>query len=131
VAERGSTASGRIAVAAVLDTACVLVFVVVGRRSHGEQLNIGGVFQTLWPFFTSLVLGWLVTLAWRTPLNVRWPGIPVWIVTVAGGMAFRAAFMQGVELSFVIVAAIVLGIFLLGWRGVAYALVRPRRRVTV
>jgi hypothetical protein len=109
--------SGRhIAFAAVLDALFVLLFVVIGRRSHGETLALSGIWTTYWPFLTALVLGWMVALAWREPTRVQWPGVPVWLVTVAGGMALRAVSMQGVALSFVIVATVVLGIFLLGWR---------------
>jgi hypothetical protein len=114
--------------AALLDVAFVLLFVVIGRVSHSETLDVAGTLQTLWPFLIGLALGWVVTLAWRDPMRVRWPGIPVWLVVVAGGMALRAASMQGVELSFVIVATVVLGIFLLGWRGIALLFSRSRSR---
>jgi Protein of unknown function (DUF3054) len=115
-----------IAWAALLDAAFVLVFVVIGRISHGEDLSVSGTLETFWPFFTGLALGWVVTVAWRAPTRVRWPGIPVWLVTVAGGMALRAASMQGVTLSFVLVATVVLGVFLLGWRALGVMVSRPR-----
>jgi hypothetical protein len=121
--------SGRhIAFAAVLDALFVLLFVVIGRRSHGEGLSAVGVWTTYWPFLTALLLGWLVTLAWREPTRVQWPGIPVWLVTVAGGMALRAVSMQGVALSFVIVTTVVLGLFLLGWRVITRWALRERSK---
>ena len=43
-------------------------------------------------------------------------GIRIWLATVIIGVAFRFASGAGVELSFVIVAAVVLGLFIVGWR---------------
>ena len=40
----------------------------------------------------------------------------MWLGTVVGGMLLRAATGGGVQLSFVLVAATVLAVFLLGWR---------------
>jgi UPF0716 family protein affecting phage T7 exclusion len=53
----------------------------------------------------------------------------VWLSTVLVGMLLRAASGAGVQTSFVVVATVVLGLFLLGWRGVA-TLVRRSRRGT-
>ena len=51
----------------------------------------------------------------------------MWLTTVVVGVALRrTVFDRGIAPSFVIVATIVLGLFLLGWRGVA-ALVQQRR----
>ena len=108
-----------------VDLVLVLAFVLIGRASHDEDPVLGSLV-TLWPFAVGLVAGWLVSRAWREPLVIVRTGIPIWLVTVAIGMALRIASSQGVALSFVIVATVVLGVFLLGWRGVA-ALVRRRR----
>jgi hypothetical protein len=128
VADRQKTPGRYIVISAILDLALVLIFVLIGRRSHGESLSASGIVQTFWPFLIGLLLGWLVTLAWREPTRIRWPGIPVWLVTVAAGMAFRAASMQGVQLSFVIVTTVVLGVFLLGWRALAIPITRATAR---
>jgi hypothetical protein len=119
-------------VAFVIDVVLVLVFVLVGRRSHGEAETAAGILDTMWPFLIGLVLGWLVTLAWRRPLAILWPGIPVWLMTVAAGMLLRVAAGQGAEASFIVVATIVLGVFLIGWRLIALPLTRRRvvRRVS-
>jgi hypothetical protein len=61
----------------------------------------------------------------------------VWILTVFIGLAIRVATGQGdvdgnpLPISFVIVATIVLGVFLLGWRGIARLVLRGTRRRTV
>lgn len=108
----------------LLDAVLVLVFVIIGRRSHGETLSAGGVITTYWPFFVGLAAGWLVTWAWKRPAAIIWPGIPVWLMTVALGMLVRTASGQGIEPAFIVVAFVVLGFFLIGWRLVAL----PSRR---
>lgn len=110
----------------VIDAALVLVFVLVGRRSHGESAGLVGLFTTLWPFLVALVAGWLVTWAWRRPLAIVWPGVPIWLMTVALGMLIRTSVGQGVQPSFMVVAFVVLGVFLVGWRLVALPFVRRR-----
>jgi hypothetical protein len=115
-------------VAAGIDAALVLVFVLIGRASHSEGLL--GTLNTWWPFLGGLAIGWLVMRAWRGPQRIVWTGIGIWLGAVGGGMLLRVLSGQGVRPSFVIVATIVLGLFLLGWRGIAILLrrVRARRR---
>jgi hypothetical protein len=121
--------SWRTALAAfAIDAALVILFVLVGRRSHSEAETLAGVLDTLWPFLVGLIVGWLVTWAWRRPLAVIWPGVPVWLMTVALGMLIRTSAGQGVQPAFIAVAAIVLGVFLVGWRLVALPFVRRRAR---
>jgi peptidoglycan/LPS O-acetylase OafA/YrhL len=114
-------------VAFVIDAALVTLFVLVGRRSHGETTSAAGMLDTLWPFLVGLVVGWLVTWAWRRPLAIVWPGVPVWLMTVALAMLIRTSAGQGVQPSFIAVAAVVLGVFLVGWRLVALPFARRRR----
>ncbi|WP_022881057.1 DUF3054 domain-containing protein [Gryllotalpicola ginsengisoli] len=112
----------------VLDVVLVLLFVVIGRVSHGEDLGVAGVMQTAWPFLVGALLGWAVSLAWRRPMALLRTGVPVWVAAVAIGMLLRVASEQGVETSFVVVASIVLGVFLLGWRALVAPLIRRRAR---
>ena len=113
-------------IAFAIDVVLLLVFVLVGRGSHGEGASLSGIFDTLWPFLSGLALGWLATFAWRRPLAILWPGIPVWLMTVAVGMLLRVAAGQGIEPSFIVVATVVLGVFLLGWRLIALPIARRR-----
>ena len=124
-------------VAAVVDVMLVLLFVVIGRSNHGEQLSPGGFLTTFWPFLVALAAGWAVVRAWRRPLAVAPTGLVIWVVTVVVGMLLRLVAGQGVQFAFVVVAALVLGTFLVGWRVILEAIDRrstrpafrhPRRR---
>ncbi|TFC17803.1 DUF3054 domain-containing protein [Cryobacterium algoritolerans] len=125
-AERAVPAS--VITAASIDAGLVLVFVLIGRASHDEGLL--GVLTTWWPFLGGLAIGWILLRAWRSPGRIVWTGIGVWLCTVAVGMLLRLASGQGVQPSFIVVATIVLGVFLLGWRAIALLAARLRRRAS-
>ncbi|QPZ38823.1 DUF3054 domain-containing protein [Paramicrobacterium chengjingii] len=114
--------------ALALDVVLTLIFALSGRSSHAEALDPAGIAGTWWPFLVALVVGWIVTLAWRRPTSVVRTGIPLWIITVAGGMLLRAASGQGTALPFIIVATIVLGLALVGWRLIALLVRTVRAR---
>lgn len=107
-----------IATAAVLDTASVLAFVVIGRRNHNEGTALDGVMTVAAPFLIALATGWLVSRAWRRPMNLR-IGFIIWMTTVIVGLLLRnLVFDRGIATSFVIVATLFLGAALLGWRAI-------------
>ncbi|MFZ4893634.1 DUF3054 domain-containing protein [Plantibacter sp. Mn2098] len=112
----------------VADLVAVIVFVLIGRASHGE--GILGLLNTLWPFAAALGVGHVLALVLgrNRPAQIRWTGLIVWIVTVAGGMLLRTVSGQGVQLSFVIVTTLVLAVFFLGWRLVWWLVERRRAR---
>jgi hypothetical protein len=116
-----------VAIAALLDAAVVILFALAGRRSHGEDL--AGVLATAAPFLIGLAAGWVAARAWRAPGALR-TGLVVWAVGVPVGLVVRRlGFDRGVAPSFVVVALVVTGALLVGWRAVA-ALLRHRRGVT-
>ncbi len=108
-----------------VDVICVLIFAIVGRSSHGQASDVMGVLVTAWPFLVGTTVGALVGRVWRRPTSMP-AGLAVWVGTVGLGMALRVLSGRTIELSFVIVTAIVLGVFLLGWRA-AYRLIRRTR----
>lgn len=117
------------ALALLLDILVVVVFAAIGRATHdGDVLGPfgSGLATTAWPFVAALLIGWLVTRAWRRPTAVMRTGLPVWAITVALGMVLRALSGQGVAVAFIIVATITLAVFLLGWRGIARLAARRR-----
>jgi hypothetical protein len=122
--------------AAVIDVVLIVVFALIGRSSHGEANAPLALWTTAYPFLAGWAIAYVTSGAWARPLR-SWPtGIVAWVLTVFVGMAIRVATGQGVvdgnplPISFVIVATIVLGVFLLGWRAVARGVIRLRARRT-
>lgn len=112
-----------------VDVTGVLVFCAVGRRSHDEGLNAAGVAATAWPFLIGTAIGWLAARGWRRPTAVAPTGVVVWLSTVVVGMVLRKATGAGVAASFVVVAATVTALLLLGWRAAAGLTQRRRSDV--
>lgn len=103
-------------IAVVADAASVLLFVVIGRANHHESTGSHGVWHTAWPFLLGAALGLAFTAYSRvSPTSLR-AGVRVWVWTVVIGLVARSASGGGIAPAFVIVAAIVLGVFLVGWR---------------
>jgi hypothetical protein len=123
------------------DFFAVLVFAFIGRMNHAEGLSLHGLFSTTWPFALGAAIGWSLAYLYAHmraadgfdypfhPERVFPDGVLVWVGAVAIGMILRQQFHQGVALSFIIVATIVLGVFLLGWRTARLVLSRRRRTV--
>lgn len=111
---------------AVVDLLLVVAFVLIGRSSHAEALDPTGVATTLWPFVVGLAVGWATVLGVGWSMRGPRAGLVVWVATVVVGVLLRVASGQGVEPSFVVVTAIVLGVFLVGWRLIG--LLATRRR---
>lgn len=114
----------------MLDAVLIVAFAATGRASHERGiLGEGGVglATTAWPFLAALAIGWVLTLGWRRPVAPLRTGLPVWAVTVVGGMLLRWASDQGTALPFVIVATLTLLLFLVGWRLIWQLVARVRR----
>lgn len=113
--------------ALILDAVLVLIFAAIGRASHDE--DPAGFLLTAWPFVIALLVGHAIAALLparpRRPWSLLW-GAVVWVVTVAGGMVLRVVGGDTAQVPFIVVATIVLGVFLLGWRALA-ALMRRRR----
>lgn len=117
-------------IAIVGDAVAVLLFVVIGRANHHESTGLHGIGHTAWPFLLGAALGLAVTAYTRLdPTSVR-AGTRVWVWTVVIGLVVRAATGGGTPAAFVVVTAVVLGAFLVGWR-VALGWRTWRRRLTL
>lgn len=116
----------------LIDAILVIVFCAIGRRTHEEANALAGLAKTSWPFLTGLVIGWAATLAlYRDKFNAVLllpTGIVVWLSTVVVGMILRVLSGQGTQFSFIVVATLVLGAFLLGWRALAPLVARIRTK---
>ncbi|HZI45958.1 MAG TPA: DUF3054 domain-containing protein [Ilumatobacter sp.] len=114
-----------------LDVLSVMVFVVIGRRSHDEGSAVTGVFETAAPFLIGVGVAWLIVRGWRWPLAIL-TGLVIWPITLLVGMMCRnLIFGRDTPASFVIVATIFLGLCFVGWRTAARALTRRRQRSAV
>jgi len=117
--------------ALAIDVLCVVVFVVIGRKSHDEGSALTGTAKVVAPFLIALLAGWVGWRRWRRPAtNLRF-GTAVWLTTVALGMVLRrVVFAKSTAGTFIIVATVFLGVFLLGWRALA-GVVAKRRATSV
>ncbi|MGH3787260.1 MAG: DUF3054 domain-containing protein [Pseudonocardiaceae bacterium] len=114
-----------VTLAAGADVLAVLVFAMVGRRSHAEGVDAVGILTTAAPFLLGLLVGWLVVRAWRAPFRMP-VGLVVWAVVVVIGLGLRLAFTHRLPVTFVLVAAASLALLLLGWRAVALVIAGRR-----
>jgi Protein of unknown function (DUF3054) len=120
----------RVWLASVADGAAVLLFAGVGRLSHAEGVTPLGVLEVAWPFLAGGAVGTLAGRTWRRPAALV-SGAYVWAGTLVGGMLLRALSGGGVQVSFVIVAAVVLAFLMLGWRLVARTRLASVRRSSI
>jgi hypothetical protein len=102
-------------VAATVDVVAVLVFAAIGRSAHAEGVTAWGVLGTAAPFLLGLFVGWLAGRVWRAPSGLAM-GTAALAGTVVVGLCVRAAFTHRLPVTFVLVAAVSLAVFLLGWR---------------
>jgi hypothetical protein len=99
-----------------VDAVAILLFATIGRANHHESTGTHGIWHTAWPFLLGAALGLAATAYARvSPTAIR-AGVRVWVWTLVIGMVVRSATGAGTAIAFVIVAAIVLAAFLVGWR---------------
>jgi hypothetical protein len=115
-------------VAAVADLVVVVVFVLVGRRSHHEDAGLAGFLRVWWPFAVGVAVAWIVSGLYRAPL--AWGrAVAAWLLTVGVGMAVRVvAEDREFKVSFTIVTLLFVGTGMLGWRAVVRAVQARRAR---
>jgi uncharacterized membrane protein len=127
-APRRVTTDRWLALVLAIDALAVVVFVIIGRRSHDEGSALGGIAAVSAPFLLALGIAWIAGWPLRqSAADVRF-GIYVWVVTaVLGLLARRFAFARSTAASFIVVASIVLAVFIVGWRAAVAAVVARRR----
>jgi DUF3054 family protein len=103
-------------IAIVADALSILVFAAIGRANHGESPGAQGIWHTAWPFLLGAGLGLAFTAYQRVAPTAISAGVRVWVWTLVIGMVVRHSIGGGTPIAFVIVAAIVLGALLVGWR---------------
>lgn len=99
-----------------LDLVWLLVFAVIGRLSHGESADPVGIIDTAWPFVVALVGMTVAVIGFKWAPENLGPGTLIWVGTVVFGMLIRANHGATAQVAFIIVASVVIGLGLLGWR---------------
>lgn len=112
--------------AVVADLVAVLVFVLLGRRSHDEGSAIAGTVATAWPFLAGAAVGEVGALVARRPPESVAAGAIVTAGTIGLGMVLRRLTGGGTPVSFVLVATTFVALFVVGWRLAARLLARRR-----
>lgn len=116
-----------------VDVALVVLFVLIGRRSHEDGYALSGLVLAIVPFLVGLLAGWGL-IRWRSG---AWPqrvghGVTLALSTVIVGMVVRVVLGQslgdgiGGLLTFAAVALAFLLFVLVGWRA-GTAFVESRR----
>ncbi|WP_421084095.1 DUF3054 domain-containing protein [Rothia nasimurium] len=99
-----------------IDLVLVLVFIALGLLSHQESLQ--RLLVVALPFILALGashLGvWAVASRRVLPLGLE--GIMVWVTTLVLGLGLRLSFGETAAVAFAVVSALVLLVFLVGWR---------------
>ncbi|MDN3309681.1 DUF3054 domain-containing protein [Microbacterium oryzae] len=120
--------SRTVALSALADVVLVVAFAALGLASHEGGVGAAGLGRVAWPFLVALAAAWAIARAWRRPLAPLRTGVVVWVVTAAGGLLLRVASGEGAAIPFVIVTAVVLAAFLIGWRAVSHVSLRAGSR---
>jgi len=117
--------SGGAARAAAADTACLVVFVALGRTSHDLHGGAGWFVAVLWPF----AVGWfgaaLATRLYTARSHRWWRASATVLLGVTLALVLRATVTsRATPVVFGIVALAFLALTTLGWRLVAAAVTR-------
>jgi len=103
-----------------VDAVVLVLFVVAGRDTR--ESTAAATLAEAAPFLVGAGVGWLVARGWRAPRAVRWTGVVVWGAATAVGLALRVALGQPTDTRFVVITFVSLGLFLCGWRAIAWVL---------
>ena len=129
-----ATKKSHLPIALIVDLILVVLFTIVGHYTNSHNFDPEGLMTTAWPFVASLVLAWLLAAVWDRPISPLATGTGVWAITVLVGLVLRGVTGAGgepgtVPVSFMIVAASLNLITLVGWRIIASAVAGgPSRR---
>lgn len=105
----------------VVDALAILAFAIFARLAHkAEPFGVVSVFNTWWPFLIGVVIAWIFLQVQKRPAVSWTSGAIVWACAVFAGLGFWAGEHGRVpHISFIIVATVMSGLLLMGWRLVA------------
>lgn len=117
--------------ALIVDVIAIAVFALLARIAHQTDampLNVAGWLSTWWPFLLGVLLSWGLIGGLKLDGHRVFPaGVLAWVVTAVVGLGIWS-FRNGAvpHWSFVLVATVMSGLLLLGWRAVARVALRGR-----
>lgn len=105
----------------LLDVIAIFLFAVFARMAHkAEPFTFINILDTWWPFLIGVILGWVLLRFITSPPASFAAGSIVWVCSVVCGLGIWAGNNGRVpHISFIIVATVMSGLLLLGWRGAA------------
>lgn len=111
----------------LIDTLAIFIFAILARLAHNsaaDPFTFLNILDTFWPFALGTLLGTALIKNEPDPRRIS-SGAIVCFTTVAVGLAVWAVRNSGMpHWSFILVATVMSGLLLLGWRGAANAVKR-------
>ena len=109
------------------DLVAILLFALLGRRSHDEGSTVTGVLVAAWPFVAGWTIAWFATRLDRRPRSAA-GALRALVVAVPIALLLRAATDRGIAPAFIVVAVVFLGVALVGRRALLAAIGAGRQR---
>jgi hypothetical protein len=109
----------------LVDVVAIVLFAAVGRRSHGEGGAATGVLIVAAPFLAGWTLAWFATRLRDTPSSPRRAALAL-ALALPVALVLRAATGRGDAPAFIVVAAVFLGLVLVGRRWLVATLTERR-----
>lgn len=110
----------------VLDVVWIVLFAVLGRRSHGADTALMGVVQTAGPFLAGYLVALLALRLPRAPTALG-RGAAAVAITLILGMAIRTVLYGRIpDPAFIAVATGMLVLGMIGWRLIVRLVERRR-----
>lgn len=105
----------------IVDALAILAFAIFARMAHkSEPFTVVNILDTYWPFLVGVLIAWVYFRLRHISGVLMSSGVIVWACTVCTGLGIWAANNGRVpHISFIIVASVMSGLLLLGWRGIA------------
>ncbi|MEJ6013211.1 DUF3054 domain-containing protein [Corynebacterium sp. H127] len=100
------------------DVIAILAFAIFARLAHkSEPFTVANILDTWWPFLVGVALAWAIIAALKLRATSLLAGSFVWVLSAVGGLSIWGIRNGHVpHISFIIVATVMSGLLLLGWR---------------
>ena len=112
------------------DWACIAVFVLLGKESHGYHKNVVWFLSVWWPLAVGMLIGGLITRIWTDDRD--WPPRLFATVAIAVAIGGPLRYLTGRPMYsvFTVVALFVLSLLTFAWRLLRIAILQARGKRT-